>query len=119
MAVGGAMKRISIICAAAMISLITFSHANAEGRELNGYELKELCEIPKERGSCVGYVNGVVDSMIYENIFCISSSSAHDRFTLIVKNYLSEHPDKLHIHAGILVLDALKEAFPCQNTPSD
>jgi hypothetical protein len=113
------MKRISIICAAAIISLITFSHANAEGRELNGYELKELCENPKERGLCVGYVTGVADSMIYENIFCIPSSSAHERFTLIVKNYLSEHPGKLHIHAGILVLDALKEAFPCQNTPSD
>jgi len=113
------MKRISIICATAMISSITFSHANAEGRELNGYELKELCENPKERGLCVGYVTGVADSMIYENIFCTPSSSTHERFTLIVKNYLSEHPGKLHIHAGILVLDALKEAFPCQNTTSE
>ena len=113
------MKRISIICAAAMISSITFSHANSEGKELNGNELKELCENPKERGLCVGYVNGVADSMIYENIFCVTSSSTHERFTRIVKDYLSEHPDKLHIHAGILVLDALKEAFPCQNTPSD
>jgi hypothetical protein len=45
------MKRISIICAAAIISLITFSHANAEGRELNGYELKELCEMNRPRYS--------------------------------------------------------------------
>ena len=113
------MERISIICAAAMVCLITFSYANAGGRELNGYELKELCENPDERGLCVGYVNGVADSMIYENIFCTPSNSTHERFTLIVKKYLSEHPDKLHIHAGVLILDALKDAFPCQNAPLD
>jgi hypothetical protein len=113
------MKRIGIICAAAILTSVAFSSIDAEGKELNGYELKELCDNGEESGLCVGYVNGVVDAMIYENIFCVPSRDMHEQFTSIVKDYLTKHPEKLHIHAGILVLDALEEAFPCPATPTD
>jgi hypothetical protein len=113
------MKWTSIICAAAITSPVMFSNVCAEGKEIDGNELKALCENPEESGLCVGHVNGVADSMIYENIFCIPSRTTHERFTRIVKDYLAEHPDKLHIHAGILILEALKEAYPCPDTPTD
>lgn len=39
---------------------------------------------------------------------------------LVVKKYLREHPEKLHLPANTVVLDALAEAFPppCKNADS-
>lgn len=113
------MKGKRLIWAAAILGTVVFSNVRAGGKELSGNELKEFCDNPDESVLCVGYVNGIADAMIYENIFCSPSRATHEQFTLIVKDYLSKHPEKLHIHAGILVLDALAEAFPCPETPMD
>ena len=33
---------------------------------------------------------------------------------LVVKKYLNDHPEQLHLHQGILIDKALIEAFPCK-----
>jgi len=43
----------------------------------------------------------------------------HSQVTLVVQKYLSEHPEKPHLDADGLVLDALIEAFLCPKSPTD
>jgi hypothetical protein len=52
----------------------------------------------------------------YANYFCNPVKSTHSQVTLVVKKYLSEHPEKLHLDADGLVLEALIEAFPCHKS---
>lgn len=113
------MKGSRRLCTAAILIPAMLSTASAEERELSGDELKVFCDNSDQSELCVGYVNGVADAMVYENVFCRPSNTTNGQLTLIVKNYLSEHPEKLHIHAGILVLEALAEAFPCPTSPTD
>ena len=59
---------------------------------------------------------GVMSVVEYTNYFCLPNKSTHSQATLVVKKYLSEHSEKLHLDADGLVLEALIEAFPCSES---
>jgi hypothetical protein len=119
------MKRITITATAALLSIIMCSTVLAEVENVSGALLKKLCASYDERpantpdGMCIGYVVGVMSVLEYTNYFCRPVKSTHSQATLVVKKYLSEHPEKLHLDADGLVLEALIEAFPCPGLSSD
>ena len=119
------MKRTIIIGAAALLSTVMCSNVAAEREDVSGALLNNICTSYVDRpastldGMCIGYVVGVMSIAEYTNYFCRPMKSTHSQATLIVKKYLSEHPEKLHLDADGLVLDALIEAFPCPKSPSD
>ena len=118
------MKRTTIIGAAAL-STVMCSNVAAEMEDVSGALLKKICTSYVDRpastldGMCIGYVVGVMTVVEYTNYFCRPIKSTHSQVTLVVKKYLSEHPEKLHLDADGLVLEALIEVFPCPKSPTD
>lgn len=113
------MKQTIIAGATLLLGSLISSHVAAEFEGLSGANLKNICasyiDIPSSTpdGMCIGYVTGVMSVMEYINVLCIPVNATHSQATLVVQKYLSEHPERLHLNAEGLVIDALQEAFPC------
>jgi len=119
------MKHTVIIGAALLLNSLAYSNVSADFEGVSGADLKKICisyvDIPSNTadGMCIGYVVGVMSVMDYINVLCLPAGSSHAQATLVVQKYLSDHPEKLHLHADELVIDALQEAFPCTDTPGE
>ncbi|MEN8131770.1 MAG: Rap1a/Tai family immunity protein [Pseudomonadota bacterium] len=119
------MNRTTIISAAVLLSTVMCGNVTAETEDVSGALLKKLCASYVDRpastfdGMCIGYVVGVMSVVEYTKYFCRPMKSTHSQATLVVKKYLSEHPEKLHLDADGLVLEALIEAFPCPKSLTD
>jgi pantothenate kinase type III len=113
------MKRTIIAGSTLLISSLVCGNVAAEIEGVSGANLKKICEsylyIPSNtaEGMCLGYVVGVMSVMEYINVVCRPVKSTHSQAALVVQKYLADHPEKLHINADELVLDALQQAFPC------
>ncbi len=99
-----------------LVLLPSMVTAQSGGNFQNGNKLKSHCMGANgfSDGFCMGYVIGVADS----NSLIICSPGGpggvtQGQYTDIVKKYLNENPAQLHRDADVLVLDALKKAFPC------
>jgi hypothetical protein len=99
-------------------SLVAASSAFSQVQFNRGNDLKQVCEQKDNlfsAGFCLGYVIGVSDSLDYQ--VCAPGGPGgvtQGQFRDIVVKYLSDNPSQLHLHADILVLTALRQAFPCQ-----
>ena len=119
------MKKISMTTAVAFLGIAMCSNLAAEFEHVSGANLKMVCEsyldIPSgtSDGMCIGYVVGIMSVMEYINILCMPVNSTHAQATLVVQKYLADHPGKLHLNAEELVIDALQEAFPCTDAPTE
>ena len=119
------MKNISTITAAAFLGTVMCSNVTAQFERVSGASLKMICgsyqDIPANTadGMCVGYVVGIMSLMEYINVLCLPVKATHAQAALVVQKYLSDHPEKLHLDAEGLVIDALQEAFPCTDTPAE
>jgi Rap1a immunity proteins len=118
------MTRRTMLVAVALFSLVA---AKANAGYFDGNELLAWCENWQREmdpgddlllgGYCGGFVGGVVDALVNNpNTFCVPQgprgvSSA--QLVEVVKLYLRDHPDKRHLGASLLVIQALKERFPC------
>ena len=119
------MKKIHMISAAALLGSAIFSNVSAEFESVSGASLKMICasylDVPANTsdGMCIGYVAGIMSVMEYIDVLCLPAKSTHAQATLVVQKYLSDHPEKLHLNAEELVLDALQQAFPCTHKPTE
>jgi hypothetical protein len=102
-----------------------FSLASSEASAFSGADLYEFCTEGKGSDqdlSCVSYVHGFIDGMIVGNAarkgewFCPPSAGISvEQGRLIAEKYLREHPESLHKEAGLLLMLAFVQAFPCQS----
>ena len=99
-----------------------------------GNELFDECrEVLKQEnktdvvtGNCIGFIEGaadthetLVDSLYIKPIFCLQQNVQSEQLVRIVLKSLAEHPELLNAPASHLVLNSLKEAFPCpESQPS-
>jgi hypothetical protein len=110
-----------------------YGPAFGEGLRGDGNELLEACSLAMsgkdktrvESGKsdfCMGFIRGYVNSVrLYEsalvtlghNNFLCPPIAPVGQYVRVVHKYLQDHPEKLHYDEGVLVFDALKEAFPC------
>ena len=106
------MKRLICICAA--VSLLAATPAIA----LNGDQLKnDGDKIEKAPGSYSsgyfdGYVLGVLD--LTQDRLCIAERVTMGQVLEVVRKYLKDHPEELHLRASDLVIKALQTAWPCK-----
>ena len=63
---------------------------------------------------CRWYVLGMSDALVDDEKICPSHGVLDQQIALVVKKYLSDHPESLNRDAVVLVEDALKKAFPCK-----
>ena len=68
---------------------------------------------PTEWGICMGYTIGLADAFD-ERMFCVPPNAKQGQVTDVVKLWLRDHPEKRHSAGSSLVLNALKEKFPCE-----
>jgi Rap1a immunity proteins len=75
---------------------------------------------PFNVGLCLGYIDGVIDrndlAYVHKSVVCVPSDVTNGQEEQIVMKYLNDHPERLHYAAALLVLEAMHQAFPCQDT---
>ncbi len=74
-------------------------------------------------GECFGFVFGVEQGHLatatqrdQESAFCIPKGVEPGQVLEVARNYLGEHPEGRHRPAASLVLVALAEVFPCEES---
>lgn len=89
---------------------------------LTGNKLLEFCESDNdvEWGQCMGFIASSEEThetlVVRGNLppqMCVPSEATLGQLQKVVLKYSKEHPEALHLAAGIIVLYALVEAFPC------
>ena len=104
-----------------LIALIIAVNANyvfagfTNGNEL--YQWLEEYEKPKgsnfESGLYGGYVAGVVDAG-NGILFCTTSGVNRGQNLAVIAKYLKNNPEKWSQSADVLLINAMKQAFPCK-----
>jgi Rap1a immunity proteins len=86
-------------------------------RAYDGNELLRMCNDPNptNSGFCLGYTNGVSDTLETFNVACLSLGVTTGQVRDIVIKYLRDHPDQRHHNADFLATRALLVAFPCED----
>lgn len=77
-------------------------------------------------GMCMGYLRGFIAGHISTESFyqarfhfsssliCLPKEWTTDQAVRIVVKWLNDHPERLHLNEGVLVMQAFQEAFPCK-----
>ena len=101
---------------AVLFVLLFSSPALCEKQFVSGKQLLVNCEsgVDYAEGNCTGYVSGVFDNSITINKQCLPLNATSGQRIKVVKEYLKEHPERLHTSASVLVQAAINEAFPCK-----
>ncbi|HKV79546.1 MAG TPA: Rap1a/Tai family immunity protein [Candidatus Sulfotelmatobacter sp.] len=110
---------------------------SASTAAMDGNDMLEKCKIffiegftptseaeKLDAGYCAGYFDGVLDSeAMWKGVEGNSSKSSHyckpkeatkGQVLKIVKKWLDDNPDKLHLRADLIIHRALTEVFPCK-----
>lgn len=108
------MKKVIIaICLAVNVNVVVAGFVG--GNELHQW----LQENENPNGSAFksglfsGYVAGVVDTG-YGILFCTPPGVTRGQNSAVVAKYLKNNPEKWNQSADSLVIEAMKEAFPCK-----
>ena len=95
---------------------------------MDGLRLHEYCALVSKISSdlsdrqalhmneCLYYVSGVLDGWgITEDLLCIPTNEGvtTGQIGLVVYQYLDQHPERLHLPASHLVIEAVSSGFPC------
>ena len=89
---------------------------------LKGHDLLRLCSSQAgspELNFCFGYIEGIRDGLVWlaaaqrsKPAVAIPGKVTREQLTGVIVKYLNEHTERRDRAAGILVLIALKQAFP-------
>lgn len=108
------MKLITLLACMLMLSSNSWASFTS-GNELH----KWMTEWEKENGNrhstglFRGYVSGVVDTG--NNIlFCTGNGVTRGQYTAVVAKFLKNNPELWNNSGDSIVIDALKNAFPCK-----
>ena len=94
----------------------------------NGY--LDVCDhadvLPAVGMTCLAYVNGVIEGITLEHDFakkrgaatigapfCVPQGVTLGQEGAIVVKYMKAHPEKTHLATAVLILGAIRDAFPC------
>jgi hypothetical protein len=102
------------------VALISISHP-AAGQQTS-IDLQMKCSSREKNVDaliCQIYFNAFTETLLVTragepNGICLPPGASANQNRLVVEKYMSEHPEKLHEYAAILIVDALREAFPCR-----
>lgn len=110
------------ITAAALVYCLSIDPAFSYSYLYDGNQLWEECDgdLSGQWGLCSGYTAAVIDSHQAlmskgKYLFCAPSDATLRQFRDVVKKHLRDHPQDRHHPAASLVIQALREAFPCKD----
>src|SRR5262245_27505856 len=96
----------------AMLAALALSGEKTAASEIEwfrGNDLFKECQL--NNPLCNGYIMGSIDAG--EQGSCYPEGGVSGEAIDIVKQWLRDHPEKRHVSASLLVIEALKEKFPC------
>lgn len=108
------MRKIALLTST--ILFCSNSHADfTTGNELQQWlsASESADESRYDTGLFRGYVSGVVDTG-NDVLFCTTQGVNRGQYTAVVAKYIKNNPEKWNIGASSLVIDAMKQAFPCK-----
>jgi len=73
-----------------------------------------LKSVPLKEGMFAGYIAGVNESIGFLGAYCMPKNTDGIAIMDIVFRYVENHPEKRNQVASFLVIDALKEVYPCK-----
>lgn len=82
----------------------------ADLREFEKAEKKDPTANYQQVYFFIGYVTGVYDAS--DDFYFYPAKPTTDQICSIVSKYLKDHPDKLNGPADLLIIEALRRAFP-------
>jgi hypothetical protein len=109
------MKKIIPLLVLLMLS--DYSYANFyTGNDLEDKKIEDSKNSRQlEAGFYAGYVAGVAEvTRLKDNISWCEDSVTVSQLVKVVSRYLTNTPEKLHLPANTLIIEALKGAFPCK-----
>lgn len=127
---GNMMTKFHIsIGAAALFLLLPGAAAAGTGNELlenckktlrivDGESTRDADTVPARR--CVDLIHTVMEttfihaSQLGKGLFCTPPGVSTEQAVRIVVKYLTSNPESLHQTDSVLVVEAMKPAFPCQ-----
>ncbi|MBA2410547.1 MAG: hypothetical protein H0V62_12575 [Gammaproteobacteria bacterium] len=69
---------------------------------------------------CLGYLHGYIDreritikGFRHTPLICLPAGVTNGQLTLVLLNYMQDHPDVLHWGADLVTMNALLAAFSC------
>ena len=106
--------------AAAALTALVVPVAAEEPEPQRGTSLLDACRSNDlhSEGFCLGFILGAVDGHVWgraerESVYCVPPDVTAAQAREMVVKALRDHPEKLHVPAAILVIDAFERAFPC------
>lgn len=100
----------------------------ANAQFFDGDELSRVCGAKENSavfspGICNGYIMGVIDTAEglvsagerSKSTFCVPLDESMPKLVDLVIVYLKAHPERHDDWAGLLVVDALVESYPCKH----
>jgi hypothetical protein len=96
------------------LSILIAPQARAAGIVdwVSGNSLTENCRTDAF-GFCLGYIMGVTAGASSDRSYCLPPGVTGDQLRDIVMLYLTAHPERRQLGGSFLIVDALKEKFPC------
>jgi len=103
------MKKLALIIT--LGSLIFWPHRVKA--ELNVYAVISECE--RTTAACYMFLYGAdtVAAVSRTQQICGRGVISYEQARLVLLNYLRQHPEKLNLPMGVLFLEAMYSAFPC------
>jgi hypothetical protein len=109
------------------LSLLAVTHPC---QAIDGNTLKEWCHQFVEKapgldsmtfrdGYCMGAVESVMALATQRSLkaFCAPEQTSKTMLLRTILGFLDSHPERLNSPAEVLILDAMGEAYPCQQPP--
>jgi len=91
------------------------------GSNVTGNNLLEYCN-EDERSVCFAYLLAVIDTHnnmesegVIDNYFCPPKGVVFNQIAEIIVKHMKERPQQLHFSGSYLTLNALIDAFPCED----
>jgi hypothetical protein len=89
----------------------------ASAMATTGNELKQLADdgerVRFADGVFIGFVMGVAETG-WSPAPCVPTNATNGQYVEVVRKYLKDHPEELHLPATILIQKAFNKAWPCK-----
>ena len=93
---------------------------NLENSDTSCSDCEDTLDQVSPEAQCYGFITGArILGNLYEGkpiearLFCIPSGVQNEQLARIYVEYLEQHPAQLHLNASSLLIECLKDSFPC------
>lgn len=132
------MNKTMTLCAAGVLALCLGSGKAHAQSYVSGNDLFNICGDKKvvAEMACLGYISGMLTGIAYQTgytyaafeiveqpldteytsflkHYCIPKGVKNRQIVKVIKKYMLDNPELLHIPSSSLVVKALTKAFPC------